>query len=73
MHTCNLSLEYKMIEVFIEVVLRYFHIGSLLEGLSLLSSQLWLNHIGYDDLHGSDRQSVTPYVHGICVYYVVQR
>jgi hypothetical protein len=46
--------------------------GLLLEGLSLLSSQLWRKHGGYEDLCGSDHWSVTPYVYGRCVYDVVQ-
>jgi hypothetical protein len=33
-------------------------------GLGLSSSQLWMKHDGHKDLCGSDRQSVTPYVHG---------
>jgi hypothetical protein len=37
-------------------------------GLGLSSSQQWKKHSGHDNLRGSGRRSVTPYVYERCVY-----
>jgi hypothetical protein len=49
--------------------------GSLLVGLSSLEFELWRRHGGHEDLRGSGRQSVIPYVYGesycitVCVLF----
>jgi hypothetical protein len=46
--------------------------GSLLEGLSLLSSRLWRKHGGHEDLYGLGRRSVTPYVRIVVLLCILQ-
>jgi hypothetical protein len=36
-----------------------------------MSSHLWMKYGGHEDLHGSGHRSITPYVHGRCVYCCV--
>jgi hypothetical protein len=36
-------------------------------GLRSLEFELWMKHDGHEDLRGSGRWSVTPYINGSCV------
>jgi hypothetical protein len=58
-------------DIFTDTAITAARYGSLLNELSLSSSQLWRKYGGYDDLHGSGRQSVTPYTYGEDYYIIV--
>jgi hypothetical protein len=45
--------------------------GSLLEGLRSLRIELWRKYDEHEDLHGSGRRSVIPYIHKECCCIVV--
>jgi hypothetical protein len=55
----NVSNVEMVYDISSETITRAVHGGSLIDGLRLLT----LKQDGHNDLRGSDRQSVIPYVH----------